>query len=158
MNKEQVKELSDAIKQARNVSEVFAVILDMNLGLDVRGSMNLLKNYEAGHLEAFLCGCQIYHRTHDHALSSPNFIHPPEDYIIKPAKKLNWEKVMKHGGYGLEFEFSDGDDWEVGTLIGYDVADVDNEPFFSNSYGNVRWCNQCRLIEGVNYPDEEWYE
>lgn len=158
MNRDKAKKLLKDLHNANKGSDLMAVILNWSVCTSVRQTMNLLKNYECGNLEKFVEGHDF---KYEGVVVDPeylNFHNPPKEYQMQPLKHINWEKVMKHGGYGLEFEFRDneGCEWERGKLHGFDPDD--DRAWFANMSHDSDWYRECRLITDVAYPDQEWYD
>ena len=159
MNRVTAKKLLEQLDECVDVSDYVKVLLNRHSGVDIRRAYNFFKNYQGGLIKAYADGGRVFDIDTGREMSNPEFYAESDYYSIYPPKKLDWQKVMKHGGYGLEFVFECplSTTWHVRKLIGFNTLNS-NAPFLSSKGNSISWASDCRLIEGVEYPDEHWYK
>jgi hypothetical protein len=83
---------------------------------------------------------------------SLDFCNPPNEYRPVPARKIDGEKAMKSGAYGVEFDF----DGRKGVLIGF-FSNSEMPFLFVTTAGKLSRSARCEPLPGFDVP-ECWLE
>lgn len=140
MNRQEAKKLNEFL------GELSPAFVDKLVGVGLLAS-HVLANYRAGHIKAFADGKDV--RLNGEKCTRLAFNANPDSYSIHDLE-IDWEKAMKHGAWGEDFMFTDGEEWfGPYKLMGYYPGSGCN---FSDEV--VFWID-CKPVEGFEVP-KEW--